>query len=152
MNLRLMKPRLRPPAPTALVITRAWYWPETAMRPPLAELSTFTGPYFERNARSSSKLTGEGDAGGGVGGGVLMAGLAVGVAAGMALDVGAGGPTAGCWQDATICAVLNSVARTSHPLLMPRRLGDQVRRCQANVGGRQLEVVPVAVGSNVREA
>jgi len=39
---------------------RAWYWPETAIRPPLAALSTLTGACCDKNATSSSKVLLEG--------------------------------------------------------------------------------------------
>ena len=69
------------------------------MRPPFAPVSTLTAPYFERNARSSSKLTpeaeggrsGADDVGVGGGAGVLMAGVALCVGAEVGAEVGAAG-------------------------------------------------------------
>src|SRR6187549_3663584 len=63
MNLRLMKPRLRPAGSTALVITRPWYWAETATRPPPGDSNTCTGPCFVRNATSSANVVKVGIAG-----------------------------------------------------------------------------------------
>jgi len=68
------------------------------MPPPFAPVSTLTAPYFERNARSSSKLTAEAEGcrsgvGEGVGGGVdgLMAGSELWVGAEMGAAVGVNG-------------------------------------------------------------
>src|SRR5258708_2644268 len=56
MNLRFTKPRLRPVGSTALVMTRPWYFADTATRPPLGDSNTLTGPKREREATSSANV------------------------------------------------------------------------------------------------
>src|SRR5262249_8110457 len=53
MNLRLMKPRLRPSGSTALVITRPWYFADTATRSPLGDSKTLSASNLARKATSS---------------------------------------------------------------------------------------------------
>jgi hypothetical protein len=90
MKLRFTKPRLAPCASTALVMTRAWYLPEMAMRPPVPDSSTFTAPpCWLRNSTSSANLRMLGLEG--AGGGAAATAVALAVAGGAAGAAGATG-------------------------------------------------------------
>src|SRR6187402_3242188 len=121
MNWRLMKPRLGLPAPTALVITRAWYCPDTAIRPPCVELSTLICACCDKNATSSSNVLLEP---GGIGEGIGE-GVGVGVV-GLAALLGA----AGDWQESTSALRLASTTLRNHPLAIVPTLAKVAFGCR----------------------
>src|SRR6187551_3679145 len=102
-----MKPRLALPGPTALVITRAWYWLDTAIRPPFAALNTLIGACCDKKATSSSN--------------VLLVGVNVGEGEGMVDLVTLLGAAFGWhWHASASAPKQGSSALWNHPVAMPR--------------------------------
>src|SRR4051812_28509511 len=112
MKLRFTKPRLGPCASTALVITRAWYLPEIAMRAPLGASSTLTpAPCVDKISKSSSNLRmlllGLEMAVGGAAEAIAeTAAVSVGMGAAVATGVLAAGAGALCWHPRATVAML----------------------------------------------